>query len=197
MRISRPSAAGSKSRRQQQTGEEVEESEKEKQLLRQAVGEAAAVRESVPERSTGWDIGANGAVLGFGAGLEAAAASLGFLRGGDVEVVAEAGAEGKCKDEAPVVGRRRRRRSAMVRRRGGFAAAAAGGSSMVRDLLRVRNFSGKGGRGEELETSGRETRGQVIMRVPLCQHMEGGLGLTLLDWIRENGRACWVGLGPC
>jgi hypothetical protein len=160
MRISRPSAAGSKSRRQQQTGEEVEGSEKEKQLLRQAVGEAAAVRESVPERSTGWDIGANGAILGFGAGLEAAAASLGFLRGGDVEVVAvaEAGAEGKCKDEAPVVGRRRRRRSATVKRRGGFAAAAAagGGSSMVRDLLRVRNFSDKGGG----ETSWRRAGGK-------------------------------------
>jgi hypothetical protein len=82
------------------------------------------------------------------------------LRGGDVEVVAvaEAGAEGKCKDEAPVVGRRRRRRSATVKRRGGFAAAAAagGGSSMVRDLLRVRNFSDKGGG----ETSWRRAGGK-------------------------------------
>jgi hypothetical protein len=95
-------------------------SEKEKQLLRQEIGEEAEGRESVPERSTGWDIGANGTVpvLQVGTGAE----SLCFLRGRDVEV--EVGTERQRREEAPVVGRRSRRRSATVKRGGAGAEAS-------------------------------------------------------------------------
>ena len=62
-------------------------SEKEKQLLRQEAGEDAEGRESVPERSTGWDSGAKGTVpvLQVGAGAE----SLCLLRGREVELELE------------------------------------------------------------------------------------------------------------
>lgn len=95
-------------------------SEKEKQLLRQDAGEEAEGRESVPERSIGWDIGANGTVpvLQVGAGAE----SLCFLRGRDVEL--EVGTEGQVREEAPVVGRRSWRRSATVKRGGPGAEAS-------------------------------------------------------------------------
>lgn len=65
--------------------------EKEKQLSRQPGGAAAEGCESVPERRTGWDIGANGAVPEVEAG--AVAACLGFFRGREGEMGASA--EGK------------------------------------------------------------------------------------------------------
>ena len=162
MSISRPSAAGSKSRMQQQTeaaavaGEtEVGDgSEKEKQLLRQEAGEDAEGRESVPDRSTGWDIGANGTVpvLQVGGGAE----SLCLLRGREVELEVEVGTEGQMREEAPVVGRRSWRRSATVKRGGAGAEA-----SMARDLVGFgvwEFWEGKGREEERAAASGRETR---------------------------------------
>lgn len=129
-------------------------SEKEKQLLRQEAGEDAEGRESVPERSTGWDIGANGTVPVFKVG--AGAASFCFLRGREVELEVGVGTEGQRREEAPVMGRRSWRRSATVKR--GVAGAEA---SMARDWggLEFGNF-GSGGREEEEKEaeSGRETR---------------------------------------
>jgi hypothetical protein len=112
---------------------------------------------------TGWDIGANGTVpeVEVGVGPAVASASLGFLRGGEGEVV---GAEGKWREEAPVVGRRRRRRSATVKRCGvGAGSGGGGGGPMARDWsVWGRRGEWKEGGEEKASGAGNEAMRSVV-----------------------------------